>query len=93
MSDRCLDCNMDLYVSKGKREFKREHHKPESTSGASMRRMINMSGGWHEERPGLIDGTGWTLNSERYYPNYRSVSTKITRTIALCIIEFCVDQC
>ena len=29
-----------------------------------------MDGDWHEERPTLIDSSGWALNPECYYLNY-----------------------
>ena len=34
-----------------------------------------MDGDWHEERPTLIDSSGWALNPESYYLNYLNYYT------------------
>ena len=33
-----------------------------------------MDGDWHEERPTLIDSSGWALNPECYYLNYLNMN-------------------
>jgi hypothetical protein len=36
-----------------------------------------MDGDWHEERPTLIDSSGWALNPECYYLNYLTLMKNI----------------